>query len=79
MDKDNNFMLAIGFESGEIEVWRGNSFQSLSWGLKIKIPQFHCHGLSVRKICWRVVNDEFQIATASDDCSVRVFSLNNYL
>ena len=64
-------LLAIGFENGEIEIWKCTD---ASWSMYYKLPVESSHAATVRKICWRISQDSsnFEIASCSDDHSVRI-------
>jgi WD40 repeat protein len=82
-------VLAIGTESGHIEVWTvplsSNDEQSAVPYLMYALPGNDCHFYTVNKLAWRpsasgVVGDAIEdkamtLASCSEDCGVRIFSL----
>ena len=80
------YMLAIGLEDGNLQIWYSDPNDppagAASWGLAWGTCDFTRHSASVSSLCWRVdaatedgTGSCFQVATAGRDHSVRVFAV----
>lgn len=71
-------ILAVGLEDGSISIWR-LTLSELS--LVYDIPASLCHVEAVKRLAWRAPHSQpnkhsFQLASCSDDHSVRIFTLH---
>lgn len=86
-DQRNNGLLAIGMETGLIELWRlsydraedmSNAAPSLVAALAIRIDPFMCHVSSVNRLAWwknRENEKSMQLASCGADNCVSVFEV----
>lgn len=77
----NNYIVAVGLETGLIEVFQGalSGESGSSLERKLRVPEFIGHGEAVNRIKFNAQGDkgsEHCFASCSDDRSVRVFSFS---
>lgn len=80
--RGSRYLLAVGLESGELQVWSfpPSDGEGLQQGLRCcwGTDSFTRHAAAVSAVCWRRVvgaGGELQIGTAGRDHSVRVFTV----
>jgi len=87
--RNGEFLLAIGLETGGIELWSIPTFEASSTkGPKLlhQIPTLDCHSASVRRLAWRpqlngiIANKEsprnFFLASCGLDNGVKIFEVS---
>lgn len=70
------WFLLIGAESGKMQIWFLSTISNESTISHVySVPDFHCHGATVRKLKWKESEkqSELKFASCSDDHSVRIF------
>lgn len=71
-----DYVLAVGTESGQIQLWRLESASSKSLTLLLDLHTQDTHVDSIKKMVWCPRSPtEFDLATGSSDQSVRLFSV----
>lgn len=81
------WLVALGAESGELQVWRvrASSGAGYTSEIMLSVPQGHAHGATVRRIRWRPTSSQYQskvecahvdLASCGEDRTVRVHRIN---
>jgi WD40 repeat protein len=77
--QDGSAVLAIGMESGNIELWAlgSNEDEASPCRLLVAVPSNLCHIADVKKIAFRPhdVEEEIVFASCGMDNGVRIFSV----
>ncbi|KAG5678159.1 hypothetical protein PVAND_007854 [Polypedilum vanderplanki] len=71
--RESNYLLAIGFESGYIQLY---NFNGNSCELLIFLNQSDAHHLCVNKLEFRNSKNEFHLASCGNDNLVRIYDIN---
>jgi WD40 repeat protein len=80
---DKDALLAVGLESGRIELFRVPLSPSSPPQLLLQFPKSLCHIATVTKLAWRPLTREssktttrkLQLASSSMDCGCRIFEV----
>ncbi|CAI2384101.1 unnamed protein product [Moneuplotes crassus] len=75
-----SFGVVVGVDSGELSIWTREVESSIKeWTLAYKFPEFLSHSLTVRRIKFKqeatTESGEYEVATCSNDATVRIFKL----
>lgn len=82
--QSNEYILSLGSESGQIQIWTIDTRNILeSIKMIIQVPQYWAHCSTVKRLKWRNVpntTDEisrqcFQLASCGEDTTVRIFNI----
>eukprot|EP01102_Stenamoeba_stenopodia_P015164 TRINITY_DN5143_c0_g1_i1.p1 TRINITY_DN5143_c0_g1~~TRINITY_DN5143_c0_g1_i1.p1 ORF type:complete len:843 (+),score=179.65 TRINITY_DN5143_c0_g1_i1:107-2635(+) len=79
--RENEFMFAVGLESGSISIWKATT-HTLECSLLHTIPREVSHIDTVRKLCWKPISPDtgsYELASCSTDQSLRIFTLTSLL
>lgn len=78
----DSYLLAVGLEDGQIELWlgskAGSSLPDLKWSQLAALPPNLRHADVVRRLVWRqpsAATATLQLASCSDDHTVRIFDV----
>ncbi|CAO3596910.1 unnamed protein product [Absidia cylindrospora] len=75
--KNGSYLLALGLESGQIQLWTASKESLHEWTLWSQVDQRLCHVGVVRSLSWRSTNDgRFQLASGGEDHSVRILNID---
>ncbi|KAG8819898.1 hypothetical protein FRC19_009421 [Serendipita sp. 401] len=74
-DDSGMVLMAIGLENGDILIYAGSLGSSHDWSLHLKLPPSLAHSDHVRSVRWRPERNLLQLASCSDDHSVRILEL----
>ena len=76
-------VLALGLESGRIELWRVPRFEGGKHELVLQMEESQCHIATITKLAWRPISStpkpkntkisKLQLASSSADCGCRIF------
>lgn len=73
--KEKEYLLALGLESGVIELWAGNQDAADSWRCVLVFSETLCHSATVRRLRWRPLCDEaapLELASCGADHAVKL-------
>ncbi|KAI8338158.1 WD40-repeat-containing domain protein [Chlamydoabsidia padenii] len=75
-NKDGCYLLAVGLENGQIQLWTTSKESPNDWTLWSQVDQRMCHVGVVRSLSWRSTNNgRFQLASGGEDHSVRILNV----
>ncbi|XP_063702419.1 elongator complex protein 2 [Culicoides brevitarsis] len=72
---ESGYLIAIGFGSGVISLYNLNT-QDGAWSLVHRMPQEIAHHLPVKRLSFRPASDKIELASCSEDNSVKIFQIN---
>ncbi|KAL6267146.1 hypothetical protein P5V15_000225 [Pogonomyrmex californicus] len=75
-----SYLLAIGFETGHIEIRRINIYLDNTWSVLLKYDTSQAHHLTVKRLKFRPNDnqsrDTLQLASCSSDHSVKIYNID---
>ncbi|ORX62251.1 WD40 repeat-like protein [Hesseltinella vesiculosa] len=73
--KDGRYLLAVGLENGQLQLWAGPSESADAWEMVCSVDPRLCHAGVVRSLAWRITKDKLQLASGGEDHSVRILNV----
>ncbi|KAI8071807.1 WD40-repeat-containing domain protein [Gongronella butleri] len=74
--KDNRYLLAVGLENGQLQLWSAPSDAPMQWEMVCQVDERLCHAGVVRSVAWRSTDGQLQLASGSEDHSVRILNIH---